>query len=360
MRLKYHIFILILVSYSCSDDLINEEFSNNPVDNFESVWTEYDKTYGAFEAKKINWDSLYKVYRPMINKTSSDADLYNVLCSLLTNLNDGHVQLIAPNFQKYYSVPLRTIYPDSKYYESATNINYLFLAVKSFYLIDIVEDGNFIYGTIKTRMFSKNIKYIRIPTFNEEEFKYNFIKEALKKLKGSDGVIIDLRFNGGGSTQTYTNFLNHFADKKRLYLMSKIRNGPKHSDFTNFLYHYIEPVGDKWPSIPIVVLVNKFSASSSEHFVLGIKSLPYTKIVGDTTYGALSTVIEKIMPNGWLYRTCPQVVYDTLGNYLTDSKGRYLDGIGIAPDIKAINYLYELKRGYDNVLEKAIDILYTK
>jgi hypothetical protein len=51
------------------------------------------------------------------------------------------------------------------------------------------------------------------------------------------------------------------------------------------------------------------------------------------------------------------VIYDTLGNYLCDGNGRYPDGIGICPDISAVNYYSDILNGYDYVLEKAIDEL---
>ena len=66
------------------------------------------------------------------------------------------------------------------------------------------------------------------------------------------------------------------------------------------------------------------------------------------------------MPNGWEFRMCPQVLLDSLGNYLRDSQGRYPDGIGLAPDIYCVNYYNDLLKNRDYVLEKAIKFLVSK
>jgi C-terminal processing protease CtpA/Prc len=119
----------------------------------------------------------------------------------------------------------------------------------------------------------------------------------------------------------------------------------------------MEPKYGVFTPKPIVLLVNRFSASSSEHFMLGMQTLPYVTVVGDTTYGALSTVLENVLPNGWQFRTCPQVLCDTFGNYLRDSKGRYPDGVGFCPDVYQPNYYSDILKGHDYMLERAMKII---
>jgi carboxyl-terminal processing protease len=355
--ISFRLLILIIFFCSCQKDLLKEEFTNTPYGNFDAIWSEYDRNYGAFEAKNINWDSIKIVYRSQINEKSTDLVLYNVISGILANLNDGHVQLIAPGYKRFFSSPIRTLYPDSKYYENSTVINTLFSLVKTYYLTYEEEKGAFFYGNLISFKGFRKIGYLCVPSFGREFFPIDFIDSALMNFKSNDAIIVDLRFNGGGVTETFLSLLNRFADEKRLYLRSKLRDGPRHNDFTKIYEHYTWPEKNLVKNKRVAVLVNRFTGSSAEHFMLGMKSLPYVTIVGDTTYGALSTVIQKVLPNGWEYRMCPQVLLDSTGNYLKDSRGRYPDGIGLAPDVYEVNFYRDIERNRDYVLEKAIRVL---
>lgn len=349
------LLLIALTCWRCSEEWLKEPYSDTPFGVFDAVWEEYDKTYGAFEAKGINWDSCRTVYRSRVRPDASNNELYEVLCGLLGELNDGHVQLIANGYRRFHSVPIPTIYADSKYYENATEISLLFDVVKSRYLSDFTDSGSFFYGYIALRTIPKKIGYVYIPSFNRMDFPLDFIDEANAYFASCSGVIIDLRFNGGGSSEVLTAVANRYADRKRIFLLSKIRNGPKHNDFTPFVTHTIRPEGVNVGHLPLVVLVNRHTASSAEHFVLAMRSRPQTLVVGDTTTGALSVVVQRIAPNGWEFRTCPQVLYDTTGLILRNADGRYPDGIGLPPDLFARNLLKEIYRGYDRTLATALN-----
>ena len=60
------------------------------------------------------------------------------------------------------------------------------------------------------------------------------------------------------------------------------------------------------------------------------------------------------MPNGWKYRLGAQEVYDAEGRLLTDNKGRYLEGIGIAPDYFVPDRWTSIQNKKDDVLDKAL------
>lgn len=360
--IRYLLITLTINTFinACTDKWLDEKYENNPICVFDAIWDDFDKVYGAFEAKHINWDSCRMVYRSKLSMQSTDSDLYIVLCSLLKELNDGHVQLMAPNFKRCYSSKIYPIFPDSKFYENSTEINLLFNLIRTRYVMDISDSGSFFYGFISLQYSIKKVGYIYVPSFQNDVFPEVFVRNALKEFESKDGIIVDLRFNSGGTFETYIKFLNYFTDRRRIFLKSKIRNGPKHTDFTDYINHYMNPAGLNLKNKPIVVITNRFTASSAEHVVLGLKALPWVTIIGDTTFGAFSTVIEKLAPNGWQYRNSPQVLYDTLGNLLTDSKGRYLDGIGISPDEHMVNYISDIRRAKDKVLNKAIAILELK
>lgn len=89
------VLILLIASLfvACSKRLVGPETSNNPVANFDHLWGEYDRLYGAFEPKKLDWGALYQTYRPQVNEQTTDAELYRVMTTLLSHLDDNHVYL---------------------------------------------------------------------------------------------------------------------------------------------------------------------------------------------------------------------------------------------------------------------------
>ena len=350
------IIFLAIIFAACEKSLLNEEFDNNPKGNFDAFWCEFDRFYGAFEPKHLNWDSLKVIYGSNIHNNTPNSDLYKSLCSLLASLNDGHASIYSSEFGAFRSWSRR----EKLYFSDVNTFDYRYISewiglVQNKYLGNSLKsDGNsgylHYYGSIQYHGFQ--VGYLYIPSFVKNNFPMGFIEEAAGFLKNMDAVIIDLRYNGGGSTETFVKVLNLFTSEKKIYLKSKFRNGPNHNDFSDMFEHYTENnLNNGFFNKPIAIIVNSFTSSSSEHFLLGMKSQKGVFSVGDTTCGAFSTVHERIMPNGWIFRFGAQVIYTPEGNVYTDSKGRYLEGIGIAPDFYKQDSYISIAHGIDLPLD---------
>lgn len=355
------IFFLLLFSYACEESLLKEHYDNTIPDNFEIFWSDFDHIYGAFEAKQINWDSLKTAYGKNINDKATNGELYNALCGLLNELNDGHADLYAPEFGYYRSWNRR----EKSYFSDVKTSDMWRVAsmqqiIRSNYMKNQFQAANhsgwfFFYGTITHH--EKNVGYICLPTFNISDYPREFIQAAIDSFNTLDAVIIDLRFNGGGTTEAFVWSMNSFASEKKMYMKSQFRNGPNHYNYTPMEEHWTNPHSDGLKKIPVAILMNAFSASSSDHFILGMKTQSNVITVGDTTCGAFSSVFERVLFNGWKYRLGAQVIYDTGGKPFCDQHGNYLEGIGIAPDHYAPDVWSEVIKGYDMPLEKALEAL---
>ncbi len=66
-----------------------------PVKIFEELWNEFNDRYADFELKKVNWKDVYKIYRPKVTAETRNQELFEICCSMLQELNDGHVTLEA-------------------------------------------------------------------------------------------------------------------------------------------------------------------------------------------------------------------------------------------------------------------------
>jgi C-terminal processing protease CtpA/Prc len=336
MNFKISFIVLAACIFSsCEKLLFEENTSNEPIKNFEVLWKEFDLNYSYFEYKKVNWDSIYNVYRPLVSDNTSDKELFNILWQMTNHLKDGHVNIYSPFGCSYYnfhnsSAPTANIISDSELIKYFDNLNY--------------PNQVFRYSKIK----SKNIGYVKITSFANPLSEYQYIDNIIKEFETTDGIIIDLRNNGGGSTNNSDVILSRFMDEKRLYCKVRHRNGPKHTDFTNWINVYIEPSGNQYLK-SIVVLINKGCFSTTEDCTLAFRELPHVRIIGDTTGGGGGNPIARELPNGWIYR---------LSNWEeVDSKNVNYEGIGIPPDAVVWISKQDSINGIDRILETAINMI---
>ncbi|MCB2408437.1 carboxy terminal-processing peptidase [Hymenobacter lucidus] len=130
----------------------------------------------------------------------------------------------------------------------------------------------------------KKIGYILLPSFYADfnhdggRSSADDVKAELAKLKREkvDGVVLDLRFNGGGSLQDAAEMAGLFVANGPM-VQVKSREGKA------------QMVSDPDPQVqydgPLAVLVNKYSASASEILAGAIQDYKRGVIVGNTTYG---------------------------------------------------------------------------
>ncbi|QRM90439.1 hypothetical protein FG167_14745 [Lacinutrix sp. WUR7] len=132
--------------------------------------------------------------------------------------------------------------------------------------------------------------YIKIPSFYTNLESYNkrgltadFAKELYKLQKENiQGLIIDLRFNGGGSMQEAIALSGMFINKGPV---SVIRDNKDNR------YTFRDPSRGTFFNKPIVVLINNYSASASEFFSSTMQDYNRAILVGSTTHGKSSAQV---------------------------------------------------------------------
>ena len=75
----------------------------SPEQTFESLWQGFDQKYALFEAKAVDWQALYDVYRPRVTPDTSDEELFEIMSAMLSHLNDNHVLLQAESLGREFS-----------------------------------------------------------------------------------------------------------------------------------------------------------------------------------------------------------------------------------------------------------------
>lgn len=200
--------------------------------------------------------------------------------------------------------------------------------------ITITRD-NIKLKTVGHKMLDNNIGYIQIVSFSEDTA--NEFNEAYNDLKnqGMKALVLDLRNNPGGLLTTCVEIAKKLVPKGEIVsIVDKQGNKETYSSSLEA------------PEYPLVVLINKNSASASEILSGAIQDTKAGTIIGNTSYGKGS--VQTILP---MFED--DAVKLTIAKYYTPS-GRSIDGTGITPDIE-INL--DENATLDTQLDKALEVL---
>ncbi len=179
------------------------------------------------------------------------------------------------------------------------------------------------------------VGYIHVPntaTRGLEEFGKYFFSQS-----GKDGLIIDVRYNGGGwSPDMFMNYL-----KRRPLGMFVNRKGREN----------IEPFV-KFDN-RLVCIINEYAGSGGDMFPYYFRELGLGPLIGKTTWGGLiATTGRRLMDGGGV--ATPVIRFkDLSGEWRIENEG-------VKPDIWVENHPDALRKNKDLQLEKAIDIIKDK
>ncbi len=217
----------------------------------------------------------------------------------------------------------------------------LFDPVDSTFQTKTVVRDSIVVPSVQTKSFTGGLGYIEVSIFGEKtgsEFTKALLDLEKQKVRG---IIIDLRYNGGGFLDEAVRMLSHFIPKD-LALVSTKYTKPEDNE-TLF------SVGGRYHTIPLVFLVNDMTASASEIMAGAIQDYERWIIVGEKTYGKWSVQQPFVLSDGSELKI-------TIARWYTP-KDRGIDGIGIKPDIEVKIKDEDYKNKYDRQLETAKDIL---
>lgn len=296
---------------------------------FDELWREFDRHYSFFELKGIDWAAVRDQNRPKLAGASGGA-LLNTIRLVFEQLDDPHVVLIAPGSTVRASVQRLT---DPTYFSDAT--------VFTRFVTSSRTTPHMRYGS------TDGIGYVLIPSFQGSGWGAE-IETVLRDLNSISGLIIDVRDNQGGNNGNGREIAGRFADQRRLYAYDRYRNGPGHSDFTDFNAREIQPIGTHFGG-GVVVLTNRHTGSASESFLLMMRAIPGVVIIGDTTAGALSNALSRELSNGWSLQLSESI------NYTPDKQT--FEDVGLVPSILVKATIADSIDKYDRALERAIQVL---
>lgn len=327
-KMKYisAIICLFLVTFfsSCFPE---DEYNNSKRGNFELLWKTLDEKYCFFEYKNIDWNDVYTQYSDRISESMSNDAFFDVMAEMLAELQDGHVNLVAThNMARYWK--WFEDYPEN--FDEKIQKKYL------------GTDYSIASG-LKYKILEDNVGYIYYGSFSSGVGDGN-LDQILNRMSICNGIIIDIRNNGGGLLSNVDKIASRFFNDKTLvgYIMHKTGKG--HDDFSKPYPRYVEPSGRIRYQKQVVVLTNRKCYSSSNDFVNAMTYAPKVTIMGDRTGGGSGLPFSSELPNGWSVRFS--------SSPLVNANKEHIE-FGIEPDIEVSMTQSDMEKGIDTIIEAA-------
>jgi carboxyl-terminal processing protease len=195
--------------------------------------------------------------------------------------------------------------------------------------------------SVESKMLDGNVAYVKLNDFGAKT--PDELNSALKTLLAQKpvGLVLDLRGNPGGYVDTAISVASQF-------IPSGVIMRARYNDGSEQTHQAI--AGGLATNIPMVVLVNKGSASASEIVSGAIQDYGRGKIVGETSYGKGSE--QQLTP----LRGNNGVVRITVAHWFTP-KGRSIEKVGITPDVTVTLTADDTAAKRDPQLDAAVKLL---
>ena len=376
---------------------------------FEEAWNVIEKRFYDPNHHGKNWKTLKNTYKPLAMKASTRADFKKVFNNMLGQINASHMGLYRGEDRKSVqkektgilglefkpmksgSVKITSIVLNSAADRETTKLNvgdiitsidgekltknqnvYELLngTAGSKIILEIISGKTTKEVVIRpkssartdnynawvkerkrlTAKYSNNrLGYIHIKGMNWTSFE-RFERELTAAGYGKEGVVIDVRFNGGGWTTDY--LMAVLNVKQHAYTVPRGAAKNLEKENKNFKNNY--PFSERLPlaswTKPSIALCNQNSYSNAEIFSHAYKELKLGKLVGIPTFGAVISTGGQTLIDGSYVRV-------PFRGWYVKSSEKNMDFYPAVPDIIVSNNPDDKAKGKDTQLKKAVDEL---
>jgi hypothetical protein len=332
-----------------------------PEQQFEKFWKTFRDNYAFFKLKGIDWDSTYKMNRPLVTKKTKEKELVSILGKMAEPLRDGHITISKEDeilFKGKTSSWFRTEF-------SGLENEFRAMVFKTLTKNGFDEPAHVgpVFRNEPLYYFSqsKELAYIKITRcFGTMESLFDDQLEAedtklmlslfdslLTTSKDSKALIIDMRSNGGGHGGF--ELASRFVRQEMITHFKSIRQPGGYDQFSVAEPIRISPNKDVQYLKPLYILTNDRTASSAEDFCISLYKQPGVKLYGTNTSGMFSDMYEAEL-SGSISFTLSNEMYLT-----TDYE--VLEDTGVPVTEKIMNSKKDLQSGQDPVLSRVLQDL---
>jgi C-terminal processing protease CtpA/Prc len=359
--LKEYIPIFIAAKDRLEYELASIQIIGDINDTHANLWGGRNKidslrgnNYAPFRVQFIEKQAVVTDYYNPEFKEIAEIEIGDII----THIDGKSVESIVEDVKKYYpasneAARLRDISTNLLRSNNNTmNIQYISLKEKKQKELQLYDrEALNIYHWYRVdesekcyKLLDENIGYVTLATIKTED-----IPEIKKIFKNTTGIIIDIR----NYPSTFVPFLlgSFFVSKPTSFVKFTIGNMNNPGEFTfktgDFIPKDKEPYQGK-----LVILVNENTQSQAEYTAMAFRAGKNTTIIGSTTAGADGNVSTIFLPGGL------RTMISGIGVYYPN--GKETQRIGIVSDIIVEPTIEGIKNRKDEILEKAIEVIYTK
>ncbi len=181
-------------------------------------------------------------------------------------------------------------------------------------------------GFREVKRLAGNVGYLRLDGFMDHEAAAGPAAAAMTFLQNTDALILDLRYNGGGSPKTVALVCSYlFAADPPVHLNSLYwRKGDRTEEFWTLK----DLAGPRYLDKDVYVLTSKYTFSGAEECSYNLKCLKRATIVGETTGGGAH-------PSGGFRISDHFMMFVPTGRAINPITKTNWEGTGVVPDVKA-------------------------
>ncbi|MBO7120329.1 MAG: S41 family peptidase [Bacteroidaceae bacterium] len=272
-------------------------YDDTPQGNLDALWQLIDQRYCFLTYKEkelgFKWQEMHAKYSGKLNEKMSRVQLFEVLCEMVSELKDGHVN-ISTSLDLGRNWSWKEDYPEN-----------LDRELRDKYLGTDYHIGS----GLKYTVLPDNIAYVVYESFADGIGDGN-LSDMLTYLSVCNGMILDIRGNGGGELTNAEKLARRFTNEKVLVGYMCHKTGKGHDDFSSPVAEYVEPSKYiRWQK-PVVVLVNRSCFSAANIFVRNMKEMPLVTVMGDQTGGGSGLPFSSELPIGWSVRFSASPSFD--------------------------------------------------
>ncbi|MWC30937.1 S41 family peptidase [Paenibacillus sp. MMS18-CY102] len=322
------------------------KFTDDPVANFEAFWQIFNENYVLFGLTKTDWQALYSKERAKISSDTSNKELQKVMQEMIELLHDGHTQILkGMGLSSIPSKPMEDepqrlhFYMDNRKRLMKNALSYI-----------QGEKHSSMDGLIQAGRLRDGMGYLALNGFDryEKEQYSKALDEAVRKLSGCSAIVVDLRFNGGGSDAFGIAAASRLAEARSLAYYKQVRTGVSR-ELSEPAPIYVVPASTSIRAQKLIVLTSPYTASAGETAAMALRGIGDAVFLGEKTYGVFSDMLFNMLPNGWIVTLSAE--------WYTSADGVSYEQQGLAPDEAIAIGTQDIESRTDPVLERAIKLL---
>ena len=313
----------------------------DPIYNFEVFAETVEEHYAFLELNDINWDKLYAQQKAKLHEDPTAAKLYLLIEETLELLKDNHAFLEAPDsiytaiealaseeeeegLPEYGDFQIADLVSKHHLDEELTKDSWLvrwgkmndsigYVQIKAMWLFADLELSDSLIksmGYVDAYVHTFHQMYEGDYIDQEVAGVRKIMDQVMTDLADAKAMVIDVRFNGGGQDAVSFEILSRFVKNQIQVATQKLRYG----DYVSpTLRLFLKGVADPYVQ-PVYVLTSPQTGSAAESFSIATIDLANVKRIGSPTAGAMSTALEKKLPNGWTFSISNEIFMDNRGN----------------------------------------------